>query len=200
MYGINTARRSVSVTHLRSNHAWRARWASLALESLFIKEGGKKKELSHNRSCGKQTKSWIFKPVHSQFLLSVRDVRAVHLFLQVPEKYMQIYECKNTECYKKKDIMGCETESCVCGVWVFGLTGGPFGPGKPVGPWGPGRPLNKPWEIHSQSPAVILWKLKDIIRIKWPFEDSVMVRTLSPGGPGGPSFPELPWTDTVWSK
>lgn len=24
-----------------------------------------------------------------------------------------------------------------------GLTGGPFGPGKPVGPWGPGRPWNK---------------------------------------------------------
>lgn len=28
--------RSVAVTHLRSNHAWRARWASLALESLCV--------------------------------------------------------------------------------------------------------------------------------------------------------------------
>ncbi len=27
---------------------------------------------------------------------------------------------------------------------------------------------------------------------KMTIDDSVMVRTLSPGGPGGPSFPELP--------
>lgn len=35
---------------------------------------------------------------------------------------------------------------------------------------------------------------------KMTLDDSVMVRTLSPGGPGGPSFPELPWRDKIRSK
>lgn len=30
-------------------------------------------------------------------------------------------------------------------------------------------------------------------------DESITVRTLSPGGPGGPSFPELPWTDKIRS-
>lgn len=41
-------------------------------------------------------------------------------------------------------------------VYEFGLTGGPFGPGKPVGPCGPGRPWSK--QQTSADQQLFLWK------------------------------------------
>lgn len=80
------------MTHLRANYAWRTRWASLALESLRVLD---KKKNCHTTDTRKKLKGCLLRPVHSQFLLSVQDVREVRLSLQVPEINIQVYECKN---------------------------------------------------------------------------------------------------------
>lgn len=74
--------------------------------------------------------------------------------------------------------------------YEVGLTGGPFGPGKPVGPWGPGKPWNEQETIAGQWSAVFCGNWRRLCaKVKL---DTSVVHTLSPGGPGGPSFPELP--------
>lgn len=59
---------------------------------------------------------------YSQSLLSVQDARAVHLFLEVPE--VHIKTCVSTTTFSDVVMLSID----------FELTGGPFGPGKPVGP------------------------------------------------------------------
>lgn len=107
-----------SVTHLRSNHTWRTRWASLALESLCILD----KNINNSHHTVATTTAVALSWIYLQSLLSVQDVRAVRLFLEVPEVHIETTVSTATF----SDVVMLSID--------FKLTGGPFGPGKPVGP------------------------------------------------------------------
>lgn len=190
MYGTNTARWSVAVTHLRSNHAWRTRWASLALESLRVSD--KKRYNCHTTDTGEYT---VDEGLNAQTsLLTVSPLcpgcPGSPSFPAGPwdiHTSLWMWVCSMTE---EKAWWVC-LQSRVC-VWTHR---------RALWSWETCRSL-RTWQTLKQTThdcwSIIscpLWKWIHVKRITWPW----MVHTLSPGGPGGPSFPELPWRAKIRS-